>query len=147
MRTTPLFFGLCAGIVLTGTTAGFALGGYATGETSQGETSFAAMDSAMTNPDGSGTAFADGGAAADSADAHPESYKCHGCGPTLAERQMHSYAPDYDAQYASDYKAPDAEEAYAEEPVTRRLAGPPPYRPIPFDVSAPHGEAPVISTN
>jgi hypothetical protein len=147
MRTTPLFLSLCAGIVLTGTTAGFALGGYATGETSQGGTSFTGIESAMAGPDGSGTAFADGATAADSADAHPDSYKCRGCGPTLAERQMQSYAPDYDAQYASDYKAPDAEEAYAEEPVARRLAGPPPYRPIPFDVSAPHVEAPVTSAN
>lgn len=99
------------GVVLMGTSAGYALGGYATGGQSSTPVTERppwwhedeAAESGAATP---ATPPADMVATSDA----PEQYVCHGCGPTLAQRRTQSLWKGDSAEAAYDTPQPDPEE-------------------------------------
>lgn len=120
LRPAPIIAALV--VLGAGCTGGFALAGFATAGAHQPPPVEwpAPVSDALTEEEKAAVAPATVEA--------PENYVCKGCGPTLAQRQMDSYAgvsSDVDADYEAAYRA-TYREAKDYDPL-------PPYRPVPYD--------------
>jgi hypothetical protein len=117
-------------VLLMGAGAGFALGGFAIRET---RPSMADSALASTDMEGADPGDAPAPAVAKGPD-RPDRYICHGCGPSLAERNAQSYAAHYAATDPGYDAAHDLAKDYSPLPA---------YQPMPYEGDEP-AERPAI---
>lgn len=111
-------------VLVMGAGTGLALGGFATGQAPPSPT-----DSLLTTSDAQSVEPIETPMPA--VQNGPERYVCHGCGPTLAERNAQAYS----AHYAAADPGYDAAYRLADDYVPL-----PAYRPIPYEGDEPRDQ-------
>jgi hypothetical protein len=112
------------GVLVLGTSSGVALGSFATGGTARASASEKYLAEAMV--DDAATSRAVPPVQTVAIDDSPDHYVCHGCGPSISERQMETYTGVHsDGAYDAAYD------------VAKDLTPLPAYRPVPYDGDEP----------